>query len=62
MACKEDEEQWRRGSEEELLGRALPSPRLTFTAHAHASCILVKHRFSAPRNPSAARCPGETEK
>ena len=47
MACKEDEEQWRRGSEEELLGRALPSPRLTFTAHAHVSCILVKHRLSA---------------
>ena len=44
MACKGDEEQWRRGSEEELLGRALPSPRLTFMAHAeahaHVTCEL----------------------
>ena len=35
MACKEDEEQWRRGSEEELLGSELYPPHGLPLRHMH---------------------------
>ena len=65
MACKEDEEQWRRGSEEEPLGRLYPPHGFYGTCTCELLCILVVLSIgvSAPRwpNPPAARCPGETE-